>query len=478
MVGRAEGHEGETLVGNAAERMEKTEVRNAEGIWPHLADGARVERAKERLCEGDMLRALAPSVYCPTPERLLARARRYRDDPHAEAFACLRGGEALGAIVLAREGTDAVRILDLGVLAGERHKGVGRALVEHTVRTLCPARLLAETDGDAVDFYRHLGFEVAFLEGKYPGCPRYACELPCEDLSAMRIWCGLKPGARVLVAADEAREGFAIRLARALGGRALRVEASGPLPAPLAALGPEDLVVAAFSFAGFIGGLNRYFSPFGKPEGVAAKYAFLRLGISDRSLAQGLSTPREAMRRMAAEFLSIPAGSAVRVTNGAGTDMLLAVEGFATCEHEITAAGGMAFLPPSEVSASVVPNSARGVIAVDMTVGQLYLRGEKLGEFGLVDECVRIQVQGGSVVGIAGGRMARELERILFGLAPECRKIVELGKGLSDMSPTGLIGVDESIADSCHFGIGEASECGMHLDVVIARPCIQAAGVD
>jgi hypothetical protein len=40
------------------------------------------------------------------------------------------------------------------------------------------------------------------------------------------------------------------------------------------------------------------------------------------------------------------------------------------------------------------------------------------------------------------------------------------------MTPTGLIGVDESIIDTCHFGFGDSSVCGMHLDIVTGNPKI------
>ena len=37
----------------------------------------------------------------------------------------------------------------------------------------------------------------------------------------------------------------------------------------------------------------------------------------------------------------------------------------------------------------------------------------------------------------------------------------------------GLIGVDESIINSCHFGFGDGGRCGTHLDVVISKPAIE-----
>ena len=46
---------------------------------------------------------------------------------------------------------------------------------------------------------------------------------------------------------------------------------------------------------------------------------------------------------------------------------------------------------------------------------------------------------------------------------------MELGIGLSSISPSGIIGIDESIAGTCHFGFGNGSgnDAPIHLDVVV-----------
>jgi len=65
--------------------------------------------------------------------------------------------------------------------------------------------------------------------------------------------------------------------------------------------------------------------------------------------------------------------------------------------------------------------------------------------------------------------MAERLKAELWQLPENCRKIVELGIGLSSISPSGIIGIDESIAGTCHFGFGNGSgnDAPIHLDVVV-----------
>lgn len=241
----------------------------------------------------------------------------------------------------------------------------------------------------------------------------------------------------------------------------------------LHALRESDMLIVTLSYNTFIEcGANRYFSPFSKPDGLKAKYIFVRLGISLESLVEGLSTDKKLVYEKISQMRQLPVDAAVRVTNASGTDISFHINPFTTCSHEITEDGGMAFLPPSEISSEVITETANGKIVIDITVGQLFHYGTLLGYFGLVDAYVTLIVKDGIIIDIQGEGMAREVKDKLFALPLDCRKIVELGQGLSRMRPTGLIGVDESIIDSCHFGFGDGGSCGTHWDVVISEPSI------
>lgn len=296
-------------------------------------------------------------------------------------------------------------------------------------------------------------------------------------------WCHLSDDASVVIVTDIGQSLLANAIAGGMRHPCRIIYSEDALHpdhgfmSEIQALAPHDLVIALFSFDTFVQkGANRFFSPFGKPEGVAARYAFIRLGITEASLLQGLSTPNACVYEKIAEMNRYVPGSKLRVTNAAGTDITLTVNGFTTCRHEIIEDGGMAFLPPSETSAEVVPYTANGKIVVDVTVGQLYHYHEFLGYFGRVAEPTVLTVENGTVVDITGDDLASLLKEKLFTLPTETREVVELGQGLSQMAPTGLIGVDESILDTCHFGLGDAGKCGVHLDVVISAPDIGMAG--
>lgn len=291
----------------------------------------------------------------------------------------------------------------------------------------------------------------------------------------IRKWSGISEASEVVVVTDDIQMGIArsIRDEKIFGVRIEYFTKSNGFFDRLKALKSGDLVVVLLSVDTYMSlGVGEYFNAFGKPDWLKAKYIFVRLDISEKALLQGLSTDKRLVYGKIEEMAALEPEKPVTVTSGAGTDISFRIRPFTTCAHEITADGGAAFLPPSETSAEVVPETANGKIVVDMTLGQLYHFGRLIGYFGLVSEPVTITVRGGYIADIDGGGMAAEFKRKLFDLPLECRKMVELGQGLSKMEPTGLIGVDESIIDSCHFGFGDGCECGTHLDVVIKSPVI------
>jgi len=291
-------------------------------------------------------------------------------------------------------------------------------------------------------------------------------------------WRRLSDGAEVIVVTDRAQKDLAEKIADSMANRCSVVlfERSRRVMSKLKKLRAHDLVVAVFSLDFYLReGANCFFSPFEKPAGVSAQYIFIRLGISEASLLEGLATPKELICEKVSALRKYAPGSRLRVTNAAGTDITLTVGGFDAFDVD-----DVMFLPPSEVSSEVLaeaPGKADGKIAVDVTVGQLYYYGKLLGQFGLVTEPVVLTVENGLVTDITGGDMARDLKEKLFALPPACRELVELGHGLSQMTPTGLIGVDESIISTCHFGIGDGAGCGVHLDVVIDEPTIEVLGI-
>ena len=139
---------------------------------------ARMEivSAKALLHEPGILSLLACSIYMPTPEKLETLADTVSSDPAVSAYACYINSAPRGVIVLRRIGDDA-EITQIAVDPAHRNRGIASGLISFAATTLAPRRIIAETDDDAVGFYRKAGFCVASLCEQYPGIVRYRCSL-------------------------------------------------------------------------------------------------------------------------------------------------------------------------------------------------------------------------------------------------------------------------------------------------------------
>ncbi|OPG15357.1 GNAT family N-acetyltransferase [Ferroacidibacillus organovorans] len=85
--------------------------------------------------------------------------------------------EAIGVIGIKRTKQATAEILHIAVEGTRRNRGIGRQMIEELLKTEDISELCAETDKDAVDFYRRCGFTVRSLGEKYPGTERFLCTL-------------------------------------------------------------------------------------------------------------------------------------------------------------------------------------------------------------------------------------------------------------------------------------------------------------
>jgi len=236
-------------------------------------------------------------------------------------------------------------------------------------------------------------------------------------------------------------------------------------------LAPDDLLILHVGIESWTDKHRKMAHAFDKPEGVVAKYICIRPTVTPRALLEGLNTPYEVTDGMIKRYGNLPTDKPVRVTSKPGSDITLTTYEPWTIPYTTYAPGANAYLPPAEVSYSVRPGSANGVIVVNVTVGELRVHADLIDPFGLVDEPVVLRVENGEIIDITGGIMAQKLKTELWKLPDSCRKIVELGIGLSRMTSSGIIGIDESIAGTCHFGVGRGSgnNAPIHLDVVVSE---------
>lgn len=123
----------------------------------------------------DVLVVFAESVYMPTKEKLSKKADEYVNNSNVVVYGYKDEGAICGLIVLDITNKEEISILDIAVEKSNQHKGIGRRLIYYSLYNLKPNILIAETDDEAVDFYRKCGFIINNLGEKYPGIIRYKC---------------------------------------------------------------------------------------------------------------------------------------------------------------------------------------------------------------------------------------------------------------------------------------------------------------
>ncbi len=111
----------------------------------------------------------------PDPARIALALEAYRTHPDRRIFVWDVGGRPVCAVGVQLAGREA-QVLHIGTRPEQAGRGHGRQLVYAVAAQLGLTRLTAETDDDAVGFYRRSGFEVAEVPGR-GGRRRYLCTL-------------------------------------------------------------------------------------------------------------------------------------------------------------------------------------------------------------------------------------------------------------------------------------------------------------
>lgn len=134
---------------------------------------------KLSICENRIYELLAPSVYNPTEERLLNRAKKYQEDEETNVYVYKEDNEYKGIVVFEIFDSTAT-ILDIAVKPEHQGQGIGSKLIDFIFNSFNVNSIIAETDDDAIGFYKKYGFTVADTKVKFD-TKRYVCV--CEGVT-------------------------------------------------------------------------------------------------------------------------------------------------------------------------------------------------------------------------------------------------------------------------------------------------------
>ena len=173
----------------------------------------------------------------------------------------------------------------------------------------------------------------------------------------------------------------------------------------------------------------------------------------------------------------LTAGSVLRVTSPAGTDITLPIEGIKAIASTglIHEAGAFGNLPSGEAYMMPVEGAAEGVFVVDGSMAGIgNLEGKKP---------ITIRVEKGCAVAIEGGAAAKALRAKLEPLGRAAMNIAEFGIGTNDAARiTGSILEDEKVMGTIHIALGNNVSMGgtvnvpVHLDGIVRKPTVELDG--
>lgn len=295
----------------------------------------------------------------------------------------------------------------------------------------------------------------------------------------VRTCAGVGEGESVVVVTDQERMPIALALAdeiEAVGAvpsllvpppRLIDNEEPGPLVA--AALLEADVVFLPVSLA--MAHTRSVREAIGGGARVLSMTAFTERMMCEGGLFTDFAARRPTCLELARRLTE---GFRLRVTNPAGTDLSMSLDGVTGNSHACLLDGpGFSAVPNIEANCAPTQDSADGIFVCD---GSIPYYG-----VGVTREPVTFRVEAGFVISIQGGEQARFLADLLaaqedgwvynlaqfaFGLNPDC---VEF---------TGEMLNDEGVNGTVHVGIGTSANLGgtvsakTHFDAICRDPTV------
>lgn len=118
-------------------------------------------------------------MYLPTAEKFCKVADEFLADKSVIIYASYCTDIMTGIIAVKLIDDNMAEILGIAVTNCFQRQGLGQSMIQYVFRDLNIDKMLAETDNDAVDFYKKSGFDVSAFTKEYADgmCIRYSCVL-------------------------------------------------------------------------------------------------------------------------------------------------------------------------------------------------------------------------------------------------------------------------------------------------------------
>ncbi|MBW5446215.1 GNAT family N-acetyltransferase [Cohnella sp. CFH 77786] len=121
---------------------------------------------------------IAYAVF-PDPEVIQKTFEKYESN-QGKIMGYSLDDEIIGILGYESLPDEVVKIAHISVHPEFRGLGYGRGMILELIDLIRPRKIVAETDEEAVDFYRNIGFVIVSLGEKYPNVERFECSFETE----------------------------------------------------------------------------------------------------------------------------------------------------------------------------------------------------------------------------------------------------------------------------------------------------------
>ena len=126
----------------------------------------------------EIINLLAECMY-PDEERVKRVYEQYNNDESRILFGKIKNNQLVGIIGIIWLSKCEVELKHISVKSSNRRQGLGKEMINEFIEENHIKRVEVETDKNAVDFYKKIGFNVTSLGEKYPGVERFKCIKDC-----------------------------------------------------------------------------------------------------------------------------------------------------------------------------------------------------------------------------------------------------------------------------------------------------------
>ncbi|WP_144510054.1 GNAT family N-acetyltransferase [Bacillus sp. FJAT-22090] len=114
-------------------------------------------------------------TYATSESKVDAEYELYLQQENRKLYGYKRNGKFIGCIGIELTSLNKGEIKHIAVSPIEREHGIGNDMINFICKKHSFSVISAETDQDAVNFYKRVGFTVISLGEKYPGVERFWC---------------------------------------------------------------------------------------------------------------------------------------------------------------------------------------------------------------------------------------------------------------------------------------------------------------